>query len=120
MPPPRPTKAVVFRVRGLSASGQDKAEESLRVTIDKQLSDKERQTIETKITIVPSCDDEETLVALVYFKGGVPDFLSELTANPLGDRQIELKDADDISFDRHFHGFTQLYETRANSAITAE
>lgn len=89
-------------------------------TIDERLSDKDRQTTETQITIVPSCDDEETLVALVDFGGGIPDFLSELTANPLGDWQVEMKDADDISFDRHFHGFTQLYNTKAKSAITAE
>ena len=70
-------------------------------TIDEHLSDKERQTIKTQITIVPSCDDEETLVALVDFTGGIPDFLSELTANPLGDWQVEMKNADDISIKIH-------------------
>jgi hypothetical protein len=110
----------VFRVRGLSVGELDKAENSLMATIDEHLSDKERQTAKPQITIVPSCDDQETLVALVDFIGGIPDFLSELTANPLGDCQVEMKDADDISFDRHFHGFTQLYNTRVESAITAE
>ncbi len=110
----------MFRARGLAAAELDKAEDSLRATIDEHLSDQDRQTIETQITIVPSCDDDDMLVALVHFRGGIPGFLSDLTANPLGDTQVEVKDADDISFDRHFHGFTQLYETQAKSAITAE
>jgi protein SERAC1 len=118
MPPSRPT--TVFRVRGLPAGDLDKAEHSLMTTIDEHLSDRDRQTIEPQVTVVPSCDDEETLDALVHFSGGIPDFLSELTANPLGDSQVEMNDADDISFDRHFHGFTQLYNTKAESAITAE
>ena len=116
MPPSRPT---VFRVSGLSAD-LDKAEDLLKATIGEHLSESEKQTIETQITMVPSCDDKEALVALVDFRGGIPDFLSKLTANPLGDWQVEMKDADDISFDRHFHGFTQLYSTQAESTITAE
>ena len=118
MPPSR--RATVFRVRGLSEGDLGKAGDLLRATIGEHLSDNERQTIETHITVVPSCDNEKTLVALVDFRGGTPDFLSELTANPLGDWQVEMKGADDISFDRHFHGFTQLYNTQAKSAITAE
>jgi hypothetical protein len=118
MPPSRRT--TVFRVRGLSAAELDKAEDSLMATINEHLSDKERQTTETQITIVPSCDDEDELNALVDFTGDIPDFLSELTANPLRDWQVETKDADDISFDRHFHGFTRLYNTGPKSAITAE
>jgi protein SERAC1 len=118
MPPS--SRATVFRVRGLLAGDLDKAEDSLIATIDEHLSDKDRQTIETQITIVPTCDDEKTLTALVDFGGGIPDFLSELTANPLGEWQVEMKDADDISFDRHFHGFTQLYNTEEKGTITAE
>src|SRR5436305_14641503 len=110
----------MFRVRGLSANEPDKTKDLLMATIDKNLSDKDKETIETQITVVPSCDDEETLVAIVEFRGGITDFLSELTANPLRDWPVEMKEADDISFDRHFHGFTQLYSTQANSAITAE
>jgi hypothetical protein len=34
---------------------------------------------------VPSCYDNEEKIALVEFRGGVPAFLSELMANPLGD-----------------------------------
>lgn len=114
------SRTTVFRVRGLPAGDLDKAEHSLMATIDEHLSDQDRQTIKPHVTIVPSCDDEETLDALVHFSGGIPDFLSELTANQLGDWQVEMKDADDISFDRHFHGFTQLYNTKAGSPITAE
>jgi len=73
-------------------------------TIDMHLSDKDRETIETQITVVPSCNDNESLVMLVKFRGSISDFLSELTANPLRDWQVEMKDTDDISFNRHFHG----------------
>jgi hypothetical protein len=44
----------------------------------------------------------------VQFRGGVPQFLRELRANPLGDWQVEMGD-DDINLDCHFFGFTQLY-----------
>ena len=89
MPPSRPT---VFRVRGLSADEPDEASALFVATIDEHLTDGDRQTIETQITIVPSCDDEGTFVALVDFRGGIPNFLSKLTANRLGDWQVEMKE----------------------------
>lgn len=69
---------------------------------------------------MPSCyDDEQERVALVEFCGGVPEVLSELEANPLGDWQVEMGGTD-ISFDRHFFGFTQLYTPKPDAPITAE
>jgi hypothetical protein len=114
-------RTTVFRVRGLPAVELEHAKSSLTAIIDKQLSEEEKQTIKSQVTIVPSCDDNgETLTGLVDFKDGIPDFLSELASNPLGDLPVEIGDgADDISFDRHFHEFTQLYSTKDN-AITAE
>jgi hypothetical protein len=45
--------------------------------------------------IVPSCyDNEREKVALLEFRGGFPNFLSELKANPLGDWQVEMGDTD--------------------------
>ena len=70
--------------------------------------------------IVPSCYDcERERAALVDFRGGVPDFLSELVANPLGDWQMEMDDTD-INFDCHFFGFTQLYTPAPGKPVTAE
>ena len=53
------------------------------------------------------------------FKGGNLKFLSQLGYNPLGDWQVEMAD-EDISFDCHFFGFTQLYATTPRHPITAK
>ncbi|KAH7201171.1 hypothetical protein DER44DRAFT_616215, partial [Fusarium oxysporum] len=58
-------------------------------------------------------------VALVEFLGGVPGFLSDLVANPLGDWQVEMDDVD-INFDQHFFGFTQLYTPKSDAPVTAD
>ena len=57
-------------------------------------------------------------VAFVEFHGGVPAFLSELMANPLGDQQVEMGNTD-VSFDQHFFGFTQ-YPPKQGLAATAQ
>ena len=70
---------------------------------------------------MPSCyNNEQDRVALVEFRGGVPDFLSELVADPLRDWQVEMDDDVDISFDQHFFGFTQLYTPKSDAPVTAE
>lgn len=58
-------------------------------------------------------------MALVRFRGGWPRFLTELTTNPLGDWQIEMGD-EDINFDSHFFGFTQLYAPDEKQPVIAE
>lgn len=58
-------------------------------------------------------------VALVQFRGGVPQFLRELRVNPLGDWQVEMGN-DDTNFDCHFFGFTQLYVPDDNEPVVAE
>jgi hypothetical protein len=47
----------------------------------------------------------------------VPQFLRDL--HPLGDWQVEMGD-DDINFDCHFFGFTQLYESDGIGPVAAE
>ncbi|GES65447.1 hypothetical protein ATEIFO6365_0010037300 [Aspergillus terreus] len=88
-------------------------DENLQASLQKPLNDNfthgETSQIKPEITIVPSSyDPERERVALVQFRGGVPQFLSELTSSPLGDWQVEMEDSD-ISFDCHFFGFTQPY-----------
>ena len=68
---------------------------------------------------MPSCYEEDQAVALVYFSGGVPDFLSSPATNPEGSWQVEMGD-DDVTFDRHFFGFTQLYPTEPGREVNAE
>jgi hypothetical protein len=109
-------KRTVFRVTGLPASQpDDELNEALKATIDDNLAEGEQWNA----AIVPSCYNNEEKVALVEFYAGVPAFLSELMANPLGDWQVEMGDTD-ISFDQHFFGFTQLYRPKSGSPATAE
>ena len=113
-------KGPIFRVTGLPASQpDDELERALKDFIDNNLVDEEVVKRNVVTAIVPSCYDDEEKVALVEFRGGVPKFLSELEANPLEKYQDEMGDTD-ISFDRHFFGFTQLYTPNADAPVTAE
>lgn len=47
-------------------------------------------------------------MALVQFRGVVPQLLGEVRGNPLGDWQVEIQD-NDINFDCRFFGCTQVY-----------
>ena len=115
------SKSTVFRVTGLPGDQTgDQLAARLRLVIDEKLQEHERLQIVAKVALVPSCrNDEETSIALVEFAEGIPQFLSELVKNPLGDWQVEMDDMD-INFDRHFFGFTQLYATEPEKAVIAE
>ncbi|OBT66186.1 hypothetical protein VE03_05134 [Pseudogymnoascus sp. 23342-1-I1] len=113
-------KGPVFRVTGLPAlQPDDELKAALKAAIDDNLAEDEQLKLTPNIAIVPSCYDNDEKVALVEFRGGVPAFLSELMANPLGDWQVEMGDTD-ISFDQHFFGFTQLYTPKPGSPATAD
>lgn len=66
---------------------------------------------------MPSCCDDKEKVALVECRGGLPTFLSELTAESLGESQMEMGDTD-INFDQPFFGFTQLYTSGSRRRLT--
>jgi hypothetical protein len=108
-------------VTGLSRERPDgDLETALQEAINDNFTDDEISYIKTEITIVPSCYENDTQrVALVQFRGGVPQFLGELTVDPLGDWQVETGD-DDINFDCHFFGFTQLYAPGDREPVVAE
>ncbi|OBT82207.1 hypothetical protein VE02_08678 [Pseudogymnoascus sp. 03VT05] len=113
-------KGIVFRVTRLPASQpDDEVKEALKAAIDDNLAEGEEAKLTFNAAILPSCYDNEEKVALVEFYGGVPAFLSELTANPLDDWQVEMGDTD-ISFDQHFFGLTQLYAPKPDSTVTAD
>ncbi|OBT52166.1 hypothetical protein VE04_08056, partial [Pseudogymnoascus sp. 24MN13] len=114
-------KGIVFRVTGLPASQpDDELKEALKAAIDNNVEEDEPSKVTLNAAIVPSCYNNDEKVALVEFQGGVPAFLSELMANPLGDYQVEMGDDIDISFDQHFFGFTQLYTPKPDSPTTAD
>jgi hypothetical protein len=113
-------KGPVFRVTGLPAlQPDDQLNTTLRIVINDNLLDDERTRLDFSTTIVPSCNNDLERNVLVEFLGGVPDFLSDLVANPLGDWQVEMGNTD-INFDQHFLGFTQLYTPNSDAPVTAE
>ena len=112
------TKSTVFRITGLPIGPEDQIRSSLEQALDQQASTSELQR-RGSITIAPSCYDDRTSVALLEWKGDTPGFLSSLDTNPLSSWEMEL-DYEDISFDRHFFGFTQLYSTTPEQPINAE
>ncbi|KAL6229353.1 hypothetical protein BDW75DRAFT_103611 [Aspergillus navahoensis] len=79
-------KSHVFRVTGLLKGQSDKnLDASLLETLNNSLTPEEQSQIQADVTIVPSCYKPDTeRVGLVRFRGGVPRFLSALTADPLG------------------------------------
>ncbi|KFY40005.1 hypothetical protein V495_05647 [Pseudogymnoascus sp. VKM F-4514 (FW-929)] len=122
-------KGVVFRVTGLPASRpDDELKEALKVAIEDNLGADEQLKLTFDTAIVPSCYGNGEKVALVEFGSGVPAFLSKLMVDPLNDPvhnppddwQIELDDDTDISFDKNFFGFTQLYAPKPGSPVTAD
>ncbi|EAU30103.1 predicted protein [Aspergillus terreus NIH2624] len=114
-------KSHVFRVTGLSREQpDDDLQNALQETLHDNLTDDERSQIQAEITVVPSCYESDTQrVALVQFRGGVPQFLYKLKVDPLEDWQVEMGDTD-TSFDRHFFGFTQLYAPDENKPVVAD
>jgi hypothetical protein len=66
----------------------DKAENEIQSTlaeiIHNLLTEDEKNQAKVEITCIPSCDGIQTSSALVEFKGANPEFLSQLTHNPLG------------------------------------
>ncbi|KAL4861938.1 hypothetical protein BDV12DRAFT_203507 [Aspergillus spectabilis] len=114
-------KSHVFRVTGLSRELPDgDLKTALHEALNDNFTDDERSQMKAEIAIVPSCYESDTQrVALVQFRGGVPQFLHELRVDPLGDWQVEMEDID-INFDCHFFGFTQLYAPDENELVVAD
>ena len=110
----------VVRVRGFTSLELEIAEASLRRVINEKLP-ASRPEDNYELSFVPACDNENEHVALVEFRHGLPEFLLQLRRNPLDSWQVfidELKD--DLSFDRHFIGFTQLYDPDSSQDVIAE
>jgi hypothetical protein len=113
-------RSTVFRVTGLPLG---KAEVDVKSQLLEEIRDllrnDKQQDVEAIVACVPSCDGDQTSSALVEFKGGMPKFLSQLERDPLSNWQVEMGD-EDINFDRHFFGFTQLYSTAPGQPVAAE
>ncbi|KAF1351580.1 hypothetical protein EJ07DRAFT_183735 [Lizonia empirigonia] len=113
-------KDPVLRVTGLAASQPDEElTASLKAAISDDLTNEEKAKIDVRVAVVPSCYNNEEKVALVECRGGLPAFLSALTADPLGEWQMGMGDTD-INFDQHFFGFTQLYMPASDTPVAAD
>ena len=73
----------------------------------------------SKITITPSCYDHTRSDALIDWESPIPDFLKTLTKDSFDSVELETERGD-LSVDRHFLGFTQLYPTCADKSVIAE
>ena len=115
------TGVMVFRVTGLPDNQpNDELAARLKSFTLENLREEERPGILPRIDLVPSCHEHDHgKTALMDFVAGVPQFLSLLIENPLGSYQMEMDDTV-INFDRHFHGFTQLYATEPGQTVSAE
>ena len=111
-------KSTIFRVTGLPNGPEEQIISDLKEVLHHHASTSELQRL-GKISIVASCYDDHTSVALLEWKGDTPDFLYRLVTSPFSSWEIDLDDAD-ISFDRHFLGFTQLYNTIPERPVHAE
>ncbi|CAG8885662.1 unnamed protein product [Penicillium egyptiacum] len=114
-------KSHVFRVTGLSRELPDEdLKTALQEALNDNFTDDESSHIKAEITVVPSCYESDTeRVALVQFRGGMPWFLHELRVDPLRDWQVEMED-NDVNFDCHFFGFTQLYAPEETEPVVAD
>jgi len=76
------TRCTIFQITGLPIGPEDEIISSLKLAIHQHVSESERQSL-GKITVVPSCYNDGTSVALLEWKGDFPEFLSSLETNPL-------------------------------------
>lgn len=118
------TKPVFYRVSGL---GQGTSEKDVSKII-KQYQRKGEERLPTEIEVLPACSDsnkDPSMISIVKFLADEqPAFLTGLDRNPLEDLTVLYKEENgvqrQITFDRHFHGFTQLYNTKDDQQISAE
>ena len=120
------TRPFTVRVTGFDTNDREQAKKILQSAICNRLINNERETLSDSfsILVVPSCDNVDSCDAIVDFKAGLPLplFLSELKQKPLESINVQADDNsyDYLTFDCHFHGFTQLYPTPDGKPINAE
>ncbi len=118
-------KPMFFRVSGLPNAPSARVSAYLAATVKQQYSNNESLNVFDIVTL-PSCYGHQpsSSVALLRFENGIPEFLTDLVADPLDSLHIRAPDFDtrptSITIDRHFHGFTQLYHTDPAREVAAE
>jgi hypothetical protein len=117
------SKSVFYRASGFERGTNKKAVWN----IIKHHLRKDEEELPVDITVLPTCGStrDDSSIAIIRFpKHRQPDFLAELVDNPLGEKVVTSKTDDGtlryVVFDRHFHGFTQLYATSNDKPVRAE
>ncbi|KAH7079953.1 hypothetical protein BKA63DRAFT_231448 [Paraphoma chrysanthemicola] len=116
-------KSVFYRASGLE---RGTSREEVWNIIRRQLRNEDEEEV-PDITVLPTCDSttEDLSIAIVkYSQHQRPAFLADLDDNSSGQKVISTRDDDggtrQIVFDRHFHGFTQLYPTADDTKVRAD
>lgn len=118
-------KNVFYRVSGLPRGAKN---DDVRQFIKNNKTPSEADP-SPGVEVLPACvqgSRETTSIAIVKFlRDQEPLFLRELARNHLSEITLPYEvsgvpGSTNITFDRHFHGFTQLYPTRPGNPILAE
>ena len=118
-------KPTFFRVSGLPTGPSATVSAYIAAAV-RQLCSSNETVDRLDVVTLPSCygHQQSSSVALLRFQNGIPDFLTDLIADPLDSLHIPAPDSDTgskgITIDRHFHGFTQLYYTDPAQEVAAE
>lgn len=105
-----------YRIQGFPPSCvAEKAREILFTLV----SAEERDTFDPRIRMVPTCGDADGGLTALLVTDRAPHFLDYLDYNPQGGYELEIV-GEQLTFDRHFFGFTQLYTPAPSQPINAE
>ncbi|KAH8719384.1 hypothetical protein GQ44DRAFT_623397 [Phaeosphaeriaceae sp. PMI808] len=117
------SKSVFYRASGF---GRGISEKDVWRIIKRNLG-KDEGKIPADITVLPACDSgrDDSAIAIIKFPSNQqPNFLAELLNDPLGEKIVRYENDNGILghvvFDRHFHGFTQLYPTSDAEPVRAD
>lgn len=123
-------RPIFYRVCDIPKASHINVTSFLSTLIQERLQPDEAD-IKYDITPIPSCyqSSSETASAIVNFENGTPNFLIDLVIDPLDMLHLETNGKEtgssqgrevSVTFDRHFHGFTQTYSPDPEQEITAE
>ncbi|KAF8532980.1 hypothetical protein BDD12DRAFT_810546 [Trichophaea hybrida] len=102
------TKSMILRIKDVPAGT---ASEDIKAVISTEIPSPEEITT-IKVTLCPSCSNDNSQTGLLEFLPRTPAFLDEVMNDHLGahEYQLEVPNGGDINIDRNFYGLTALYD----------
>ncbi|KAF8249445.1 hypothetical protein K440DRAFT_209304 [Wilcoxina mikolae CBS 423.85] len=107
--------SITLRIKDVPAGATS---EDVKAAISAEIpSSKETPTI--KVTLCPSCSNDNSQTGLLEFLPRAPAFLDEVMNDHLGahEYQLEMPNSGDINIDRNFYGLTALYPFPENLVV---